>query len=615
MTSGLTLLQGEADLVDDTTRLPLALSRFPDADRLRLALAHGRSGDLAATAAAAWYLRQYDGHQTIELVEPLLSTERVLVGSEPSLLQCRGYLKLALAEALSLRGEHERALQLTGLARRCFETLAQPAALSDVDWVEAAIANDQGDYRSRNQLMRSAVRRAREAGDEERGQAGDLALACFDAFDDPAAAEGVWREKIRPLEQSPSAALRALAHVFLFQTEWSKGATDQALRHGLLSVQASEECGSMRRVVLDSAKIAMLLLDLGDLDAAAERLSHNLDVARQCGWPHPLSWTLSVYTHALVKLNQPQRAVALGQESVAAIAAMPRSTHFLTAQLALAEAYLAHGDIDAAEQGFRLVANPERHFEIQENLAFALLGLARVAHRRGDLTLARQYCLTALESPATDPDLRVQTLRHLSRVLEDLRPAAEAIDSGSASPAAQGANAATVLQAEEMPMALLRQALDISVAQLDGAGRHATLLELAELQERRGQFAEALATMRQSVEALTSEKSRAAARQRLALDIRHRTEQAIAEAQHHRERAQEEAVRAKELQAINQEISHTLNALRAAQAQLLQRNQELQEANDRIEALSAPAAGGAESPVSDAPKRSSGADAAPTPER
>ncbi|WP_177200810.1 diguanylate cyclase [Roseateles sp. YR242] len=526
------------------------------------------SDDLQQRVSAAWFLRQFDSQHTARIAEQLLSDPAVAHGDTTELRHARARLQLALADAYNLRGEHESALSLADEARDGFLALDHAAGQSDADWVAANIVHDLGDARLRNQFMRSSATLAQEAGDTERTLTAEMALACFAAFEDAVAAAVAWGTSVRVHENATTPALRALAQFFLFITEWSKGACDAALAHALLSIQASEECGQMRRALLDNANVASLLMELGDLEAAAARLRYRLDMARQCAWPHPLGCTLSVFSEVLVRQNRADHARIFAQEAVAVLARVPRTTHFLNAQLALADAQLECGDIDAAERGFVLVNQHGRHVELVEDRAYALFGLARVAHARGDLERARALLDKALQQPHLDPDQALRTLICLSRVAE-----------------AQ-VEAGVYGVAPDEPITLLERALNISDDQLEGAQRHELLLELADRLQSRHRETEAIAALRGALQALAADKRRATERQGMAMEARHRSETILAEAQHNRELARKEAARARDLQNTNRDLSRAIAALEAAQRELIERHLELQKANERIQELS-----------------------------
>ncbi|WAC73050.1 diguanylate cyclase [Roseateles sp. SL47] len=565
----LPLTQCEAPNLDDARSLLLIhLPRFADRDALARALGTVDSSELVPRVLAAWFLRQYDSQHTARIAEQLLGDPSIAQGDTPLLRHARARLQLALADAYNLRGEHESALSLADEARDGFQTLRHLAGQSDADWVAANIVHDLGDSRLRNQFMRSAATLAQEAEDAERMQTAEMALACFAAFEDAIAAAVAWGSSVRAHEDTPVPALRALAQFFLFITEWAKGACDAALAHALLSIQASEECGQMRRALLDNANVASLLMELGDLDAAAARLRYRLDIARHCAWPHPLGCTLSVFSEVLVRQNRADEARVYAQQAVSVLSRVPRTTHFLNAQLALADAQLECGDVDAAERGFVLVNLHGRHVELVEDRAYALFGLARVAHARGDLPQARSLLDKALHQPHLDPDQALRTLICLSRVAQ------AQVEAGVPD------------VAEDEPITLLQRALRISNDQLEGAQRHELLLELADRLQSRGRESESIVALRGALEALAADKRRATERQGMAMEARHRSETVLAEAQHNRELARKEAARARELQATNRELSRAVAALEAAQRELIERHHELQKANERIQELS-----------------------------
>ena len=441
----------------------------------------------------------------------------------------RGYLLLAQAEFACLQGELAKAKNLATQARECLGTA--PNGLADLAWVQAQIAGDAGDNTERNRWMQESLALALKSGDVHRIDTCRIASACFEAVRHSATAAKVWLDTIRPLLKSADPACLAFSNFFMRLIAQGRGEYSEALAHALAAQRFAEQCGQVRRALVEGCTAAGIMVDLGDLESAVSHLEALLPQARSCGWPHPLGLCLSGLAYAVLRMERNEAALALAQESVQALSAFPRSTHYMSVLTTLGEAALACGRDKVAYDCYTILASPDNPSEFGEHRRHGLLGLAQLAARAADPTAAEKLCLAALELnvETTDYAFHVELLRLLSRVTDqDL--------------------------SKDKPLALLRQAIALTDRHLSGSKRHLLETDLSAVLEQRGQAIEALSVLKSAMESLAADRLRAATQRVLALEVRFRTEHALAEAETHRKAAQAESKRAAELELLNRQL-------------------------------------------------------------
>ncbi len=554
----------------------ISLRRFPDRPALDLAEAASRSDDWnepQGAAMCAWYLRQSSPRRAVEIAHACLSRDASSGASGVA-----GYLRLALAEVARLEGRFGEAQAELDSARRCFSIFDDDRGLSDADWIEASLRNDVGDRGGREMHLRSSLRRAESIGDAERAASSATALAFCDAFEDPAKAEQRWDETVGALLGSSVPALRGWAAFYKTQVFMGRGDFGQALEFAIMQRHAFEECGLACHAIQAASQAASLFTSLGDFDSSLSYLENVLPQARAFGWPQPLGFCLTALSYTLQKLGRHEAALDLADEAVRVLSGFSRSTHYIGALFTLADAAYACDRLDRAHECYLTVASPECPSDFLEHRCYGLLGLARVALRRSEPAIAGQHCREVLRllGPASDPDLRVEALRLLSQVATSHR----------AAPGAEGPRAPGHPDADIEPIALLREAISLNESALNGANRHELWSELASHQESGGNADEALGSMKSAMRALLAQKSEAATRQGLALQVRFKTERALAEAELHKTSAAMESARAAELEQLNGQLRVAVDSLRDAQSLLMLRNEQLSQAHAQITDLS-----------------------------
>lgn len=525
-------------------------------------------------ATAAWHLRQTHSTQAAEAARQMLDAlacSSPAPGDAQARTRTQSWLHLTLAEVHWLRGEPDPAQALLQQALAGFEATGDSAGRSDGHWLQAALASDVGDAPGRRAAMQQALAHAQGADDTERRLSCEMALACFEGFDSGGRPMDAQAAQAQAQLGSAMAGVASLAQCFMAHHSLGLARYVDAIAHGRAAVEQAHASGQLRRALVDSSNLALLLADLGDLQGCLAVLEPALTHARAAGWPPVIGTCLITLAHALVELERAPAARPVAEEAVALLQACPGSKSHLTALHSLAEAALACADLDAARQHFLQIEAAVRNDESHELRRYATLGLARVARAAGQLDEALALGQQALQQArdALDRVLEVDALHLLARVHLQRGQA-------TAGSAAEGL----------LGLALLRQAM--ALAEEHQALSHATelLQDLATALEQAGDLASALGAMRLAQQAAASDRARAAARQAVVLEIRFKTERALAEALAQRRIAELETHRAAELQALNDQLSQALATLQQTQALLLQRNRELQGAYAQISDLS-----------------------------
>lgn len=533
--------------------------RFPDAATLVAAADHEAP---LSPVLRAWCLRNSQPRAAQALAQAALSQ-----AGDPIDAADRIRLELVLAEAALHLGQPDEARRWLDISLQALHRSSLPLCHADALWIEANWAHDQGDRVLRTVALRGAIEMARSARDPQRERLGQLLLAVFDAAERREGFASQWDAQVRPNLDAPEASERCLAHFYCFLAADAQGDAAGALSHALQSRAAAQECGMTRRALMDAANIGAIYDDLGELGAALEILEPAVREARAHGAPYPLATCLYTLAAVLLKQGRAALALAMGREAVALLSHCPGSPHYVSALQVLGAVALRLEDWPAAQEVFDTslslrrnpLAPPTAH-------GHAHVGLARLHHRNGRPAQAQHHLMCVLESDPrqVEPATRIEALTLQAEVL-----------------AAQGHP-----QADAEAVRCLEQAL-AEQGRLGGAGGRPPLLEALSAQlARQGRTGEALARLQEALAARQEEQARSASRHAQALEVRLRTEQALAEAQTHRLAAQAQQARAEELDRLNQALRRTLDELHDTQQRLLERNEALERANAEIRELS-----------------------------
>ncbi|BDI03292.1 hypothetical protein CATMQ487_02620 [Sphaerotilus microaerophilus] len=542
--------------------MPPTVQRFTTDDVL--ASAQARIGSLTGEALAAalvelaWHLRQRDTQRALDLAaqaEACLPTQ----ASGPT----RARLQLVRAEGAWLLGDLDAAERWLGQARG--DAPADAAVQGDADWLDASLVNDRGRYDQREVAIARSGERATAAGDAERADLARLALQCFDAFGDPGAALSEHGDAVRARLDDPRPAVAALAHSFMHHGLAAVGRYAEAITHGLHAAELALQTGQVRRALIDTTNAATVYLDLNDVDAALALLNENLVRARATGWPQTTGVTLANVALAMFKAGRHAMAVEVADEALAVLAGSRHAKPWYIAAQARATIAIDQGDWATARRLCKTILAAPMQGDMIEMRRFASQALAEALLGQGEVSAAHDHAAQALDLAIHSGDLTAQIDAH--RVL---------------------ARIARRSHAHTQPGALesLQRALEIAENHPDITLPPALLDELAAEQQQAGRFEGACATWQRAVAARDAQGRHDASRRAVALEVRFKTERALADAQRQRELAEAESRRAEELAQVNDRLRGALAELEAAQGLLTRRNAELREAYAAMKDLS-----------------------------
>ncbi|MBU6261229.1 MAG: GGDEF domain-containing protein, partial [Burkholderiales bacterium] len=436
-----------------------------------------------------------------------------------------------------------------------FAAGACAAGRSDCAWLQAWIASDRGDYAARRgAAQRSAARAAPD--DAERRLTAELALFCFDTFEDAAQARDRHASRIDAWMALAQPALAAMVQQGVACIDLRYGRYAEAIERVHRCEELNEAAGQVRQRWSAAVMRASIWADLGDQDLSLACVQPALDEARRLGWPQLVGRCLDVMANSMRLLGRHEAASRLADEAVEVLEPQRDSKGYLIAVYTASTAALACGRLEAARAGYARLVDRRYAAEEIELERYGLLGLAEVDCAGADAVAAARHAASALAIARAEGDvpMQVDTLRLLARVAQQ---------AGAPEQALGHLSAAVGLVSEHMDIERSADLLDDYAAELTRAGRHA----------------EAVAALRAANQALRSQNARAATQRGVAIEVRMKTERALAEAEIQRRAAGVEAARAAELEAVNAR-------LQAAQALLVQRNDQLRQAYARIEDLS-----------------------------
>ncbi|HMX10401.1 MAG TPA: GGDEF domain-containing protein [Burkholderiaceae bacterium] len=543
------------------------MQRFATDDAV--ASAQARVADLrgdaraAALAELAWHLRQRETQRALLLCDQ--------AEAQPSAHDdgaTRARLRLVRAEAAWLMGDLDAAERWLDQARSIAPDDA--AVLGDADWLDAALVNDRGRYDQREIAVARSGERAAVAGDTERADLARLALQCFAAFGDPGTALAEHGDTVRARLDDPCPAVAALAQGFMHHGLASVGRYAEAITHGLRAAELALQTGQVRRALIDTTNAATIYLDLNDVDAALALLNDNLARARSTGWPQTTGITLAGTSLAMLRAGRHEAAIALADEALEVLRGSRDAKPWYIAAQARASIAVDQRDWATARRWCETILAAPMQGDMSEMRRFACHALSEALSGQGEASAARSYATQALDLAERSGDLTSQIDAH--RLLARI---AHQTPAGQAS-AGQESGA----------LASLRHALAIANAHADITTPVGLLDELAAEQQRAGHLQDACETWQRAAAARDAQGRHDANLRAVALEVRFKTERALADAQRQRELAEAEARRARELALANDRLRAALAELEAAQGLLTRRNTELREAYAAMKDLS-----------------------------
>lgn len=547
------------------------LPRFADPQSTERALHLVSSGDWLRPSVGtpcAWLLRQSHQDKAVQVAQSLLNGAEAT--AQPALSPVdQGYLTLTLAEAAYLGSRLGEAEELCRIALTHFQSVEHLPGLSDALFVQASFSDEGTGSDSRASLMSRSLELARAADDEERSETSWLALQIFGLFSsEPSNSDAL--ERISKLAAEGSFGTRALANCFLMYSELEAGNLASAARYGIQAQSSAMDAGYLSRAIADGSNVGVIFFDMEDLDGSLAQVQPLLELARQAAWPSSISAASRILAVTLLKLGRHEGAMLMAREAVSASSSFPNSRNHLNCLHAAADCALKFGDFEGAERWYHQVQESALGAEGRELRRYASVGLGKVYARTGRLEQAIEMAKQAIDSSVaeSDPFCEVESLRLLAELV--------------------GRTGKKVAIQEKVvtPVSLLQQAVDVAEHANQGSVSYTVLQELAAALEAEDRHFEAAQVLKRSIRQLEAQRAGAADRRGSALEIRYKTELALADAQAQRAAAEMQAAKSLELEALNRQLRSAMSELESTQALLVKRNEELTAAHARISELS-----------------------------
>jgi len=483
-------------------RFPAGLDATACESQARGLLASDTAADPAAALPLAWALRQVDSRLAAALAQATLHGSPGRVDTACA--------RLVLAEAHWLDAEPGAAESQLAKAEARLDPATDHRALADLQWLRSQLASEAGDGPGRDSALARSIGHAAAAGDELRAAHGRLAQTCVRAMDEQPLPEPALHEAQQAL-LSDEPSLRMLAHLALQHHGTHGGEGEASLPHGERAMAEAMACGQWRRAILVGCNLGLELFERESLDAALARLDATLPLARRCGWPLPLSSLLQGMANCLIGLERPAAAADLAREACTLAQRLPRARTRLLALVALADALrLLPGGADEARACYTQA-----------------LADAQAAHD-GSILRCAEYGLACLHAAADDGAAAAPL------VAAALQRARAAGDHAHALLCLrlQARLAATAPAGHDGPGSrqLLLQAQALLPALAASEQAHGLQAELAQAAEAEGDTAAASGHWRAAYAALARQRNREFNDRAAVMEVRLRTEQALARA-------------------------------------------------------------------------------------
>jgi len=486
--------------------------------------------------ALAWHLRQRDTARALALAEEA----RLLLLAGPrgaAVMSADARLMLVRGEARWLAGQLHTAHDLAVQASAAFDACGDLAGLCDAALLRAAIAADREDDEGLEACVRPMLERPGMQGDRERHALLQLQLALAQSQRRPGEAFARWSAAVDGWRAVCGPGVRAVCHYV--QSNWARagGERGHRLRHAMAARELYAAVGQRRDVVRETGNIGALFGNLFDKESALRHLNAALTEARAAGWPLTLAASLAQSASVIGTMSGRQSdAIPLLEEASELLVAFPGHRVSLMTLRYRGDLELALGRHATALAAFEQSAAQARRRGLAVFEIDALIGQAKALSGLGQAMRARESALQALElAEASDKDYcRFLVFETLAGLWRD-HPAL---------PHDPVPEASVVLH-------YLLRALDKQGTDNRGTPPPALLEALAAEYARLGDHANAYAHEVRGRAARAQAQSAEADGRAIAMKIRHDTEKAQADSEHHRALAAAHAERAEALAQTN----------------------------------------------------------------
>ncbi len=483
----------------------------------------------------AWHLRQRDTPRALALADEAVALQtQSQTNTDADAIAAR--LGLVCGEAQWLCARLDAAEQLTTNALQEFTRQNDAIGCSDAQWLLAGIANDRGKSERRDIALEAAAACARQANDPLRADIAEATLAFMDALRDMRRANQHWGGRFHADLTNMHPALAARVYDFLGVMASLSSDFGKAAMYFSRTNEAAQKSGQIRRAILATLNTGDAFTSLNDHHAALQWMQRGLDQARTTGWGGCVGVCLIQTAETLRRLGRLEAAQELLNESLSTMAPLSGSRDYAVALSYAADLALDRNDFHAALESFRQLetrAIDLRQVDIQID---AYRGQAHALSQldQHQAALAAADAALHLAKKQKDASREIATYVVLADIYTDhqLPLPGPIAASGAASPA----------------LYYLLQALAVSNT-IDGYTIPGELLDAIGRQYASlGDFTQAYQTSMQAIHSREKTHSQQATNRAIAMQVRHQTERAQTEREHHRQLAISEAKRAQVLQ-------------------------------------------------------------------
>lgn len=503
----------------------------------------------------AWLNRQRDAKRAVILADEVAQGLSNASLDSDTHRRYSARLILLRAEVAWMFGHLDEANRYLAEAHALFLVLGDSVGVGDAHWLQAYVVADLGDTSAWMEHADRAVAAYTNSQDRLRLQMGFARRAAIYAFVDTARAhEHIDSNGFRdPGSQAPAVAVWVDYTLgVLYQ---SSSDLIQATHHYKCVYQAGLLTGQIRLAALGAGNLSNSLVELNNLTLALEWAERGLTLAREAGLPILTANMLLRSGSVLAQLGLHDGAHAQLAEALRLLAPLKESRSYAMVLKELGEVSLGHQESQQALDWFLQAQERSEALGAKEVLAEALRGKAQALlqlNRPSEALAIATEGLALCRKHGYRANLIV-----LLQILADLRGRFDL-------PPAPGEQVAAT------PLQHLNEALQVA-GKLDGYIVPSALLEQAAAEHAKlGDLAQAYQLALQAGISRERIQTKEASNRAMALQIRHQTERAQAEADYNKNLALAEAKRGdalhqanttlEDLAVIGLEIMGSLNA-------------------------------------------------------
>jgi signal transduction histidine kinase len=548
----------EATMPPDDSRFIDIFVRDTDVWAMERRLAGLAGGTrLHALTELAWHLRQRDSARALGLADEAQQWLEQEPGSATRHASVRARLLLVRGEVAAFHDQFDAARDQVQQALQLFERAQDWRGCGDAAMRVSALEWNADEREQSQVTLRLATEWAQRASDKMRYDYFISVLASRAVMFDPEAGKLSWEATMREQAMVTDDSCFTHAHEVLGRLAHYAGDHGESARHFLQSFQQAMSYGLLQQAHQAATNASVSFSNLNDSQASLDWAQRALDLARSTGWPAQLAMSLGQSSQCLALMKEWRAAYSMVCEAMAALNSNRKNSrdafHFIhyKAQYAL-KLGNATECLELLEQLEAPSNRLRKPMEICDALVTRALAHAALGDQDGALSAAQGAKAVSDRGPANGV-MRVDTLVLLADVhiqFDDL-----ALPDGR-----QGASAA---------LHFLTEAADLARTIRDYKMPVDLLQKTAQQYARLGEHKLAYETALAAGQAREHSQSQDARHLAVAMQIRHETERARAEGEHHRQLALAEGLRAEmfaqtigtlqRLGAVGQEVTAHLD--------------------------------------------------------